>query len=76
MARTLSLDNLLLQQLHLLRDVDGTLQVTAEFTLRAGAQAVQTKHMHLTRRLSAARQSQVVALFGGLAQDLATTELV
>jgi hypothetical protein len=73
--QTLTVDNVDVPRIALVRLPDGTIQIFAEYTIRAGSLAVQTEMKPLEAATSALRQAAAAALFAGIAADVSAREL-
>jgi len=76
MPRTLTIDNVQLLRVQLLREPSGEAQIYAEYALRSGTQVVQTVHKNVTSGVPQGRRVAVAAILDGLAQDVAALEQV
>ncbi|TAK27716.1 MAG: hypothetical protein EPO21_23580 [Chloroflexota bacterium] len=75
MPRTVTVDNVQVQRIQLIKDISGNVQVYVDYNVRAGEQIVRPVLQDVTPRLSAARKAAVQAVFDGLVQDIAAIEL-
>jgi len=75
MPRTVSVDNLVVGRIALVRDAAGQVDVYCEYVTRAGAQIVQVRSEPLAAAHVRTRQALLRALFDAVTQDLAATEL-
>jgi hypothetical protein len=75
MAKTLTIDNVQVQRLALIRDSTGEIWVQCEYALRSGNQIVMTKAAPLAPSLAAGRKASLAAVFDLATQEIAGVEL-
>lgn len=75
MPRTIILDSLKRGGINVFVDDGGSLRVEAHYTLRAGTEAVQAKHVDITSRLTAAQLADIASAYNSIFARLEAQEL-
>ena len=75
MPRQVTIDNVQVRRLGLVRETGGGVSVFCEYAVHAGTQVVQTKGVDITAQLSPGRRAALQALFEAVGQEIAATEL-
>ena len=75
MPRSITIDDVEVTQVRLVKASDGALRVFCEYRLLSAGQAILAKHMEVTDQLAVAPKATVASLFGTVSQGVAAIEL-